>query len=151
MVKNKEQLTRVICMIVLVMVGAIIGGCAVRKLSPPPLVRTREMPPAAASLLAEAETALEKGDAARAETYLERAIRIDPEGPVLWSALAQVKYKREQYPQAIQMALKSNANAAGDSGLRRKNWFLMEEAYLQMGDGRKAREARDNAMKEDGG
>jgi len=111
---------------------------------PTPVYPERVPQPAAARLLHDAEQALHAGNARKADEYLERAIRIDPQNPQVWHVLARSKFQQLQYPQTIQMALKSNSFRP-DRAIERNNWLLMEQAYLAMGDTQKAEKARARA------
>lgn len=141
----------------LALTGFILSGCGVQPISlpsplpsplplpspsPPP---ARDTQPAAGSLLNNAEQALSSGDALKAEGYLERAIRIEPQNPLLWHALARSKFQQDQYPQTIQMSLKSNSFRP-DRATEQSNWLLMEKAYRAMGDAQKAENAHAKAL-----
>jgi tetratricopeptide (TPR) repeat protein len=123
--------------------GLLVSGCAVQPVSLPP--RESGVQRATLSLLDEAEQALHAGNALRAEEYLERAIRIEPRNPRVWHALARSKFQQGQYPQAIQMARKSNS-CLPDRATERSNWLLMEQAHQAMGDYQKAKNAHDRAF-----
>ncbi|MHB8788387.1 MAG: tetratricopeptide repeat protein [Desulfobulbaceae bacterium] len=145
--------------LVLVAAGLLLYGCGVRQVSlpppspasmptpaqpPAPTPRERVTPPAALALLHDAEQALHAGNTRKADEYLERAIRIDPQNPQVWHALARSKFQQKQYPQTIQMSLKSNSFRP-DRATERSNWLLMEQAYLAMGDSPKAKRAGEKA------
>lgn len=121
----------------------MVSGCAVQPVSLPP--RESGVQRATLSLLDEAEQALHAGNALKAEGYLERAVRIEPRNPRVWHALARSKFQQGQYPQAIQMARKSNS-CLPDRATERSNWLLMEQAYQAMGDTDKATNAHDRAF-----
>ena len=137
----------VLVWLALALTGSLLSGCAVQPVSlpSPPPARARETQPAAASLLHDAEQALSSGDALKAEGYLERAIRIEPQNPLLWHVLAQSKFQQDQYPQTIQMSLKSNSFRP-DRATEQSNWLLMEKAYRAMGDAQKAENAHKKAL-----
>lgn len=111
-----------------------------RREAPPP----RESP-AVAGLLASARQAAGAGQFGRAEMSLERALRLEPRNGRLWHEMAQVKYGGKNYGQAVQFALKANSLAGRDTSLLRRNWLLLEKAYLQQGRPDKAREAGEKA------
>ena len=133
----------------LALTGSLLSGCGVQPISLPSPApappRARETQPAAASLLHDAEQALRSGDARKAEGYLERAIRIEPQNPLLWHVLAQSKFEQDQYPQTIQMSLKSNS-CLPDRATEQSNWRLMEKAYRALGDAQKAENAHKKAL-----
>lgn len=127
--------------------GSMLSGCGVQRISlpSPPPPREQSARPATASLLNDAEQALNSGDARRAEGYLERAVRIEPQNPRLWHGLAQSKFQQGQYPQAIQMSLKSNS-CLPDHATEQNNWLLMEKAYRAMGEVQKAENAHAKTL-----
>lgn len=127
--------------------GAMLNGCAVQRssLPSPPPPGEQSARPATASLLDDADRALNSGDALKAEGYLERALRIEPQNPLLWHGLAQSKFQQGQYPQAIQMSLKSNS-CLPDRATEQSNWLLMEKSYRAMGEVQKAENAHAKAL-----
>lgn len=92
------------------------------------------MPAAARSLSAQAQRASEAGDHEAAAGYLERALRIAPNHPVLWQHLAVVRYRQHDYDKVEGLALKSNALAVGNPALRASNWRLIAEVRRLQGD-----------------
>lgn len=120
--------------------------------TPPPVVaqssgprqaapaRPAPFPAAARSLAAQADKASQQGDHEGAAAYLERALRVAPNHPVLWQNLAVVRYRQQDYGKVEGLALKSNSLAASDPALRAENWRLIAEVRRQRGD-RKGAEA----------
>ncbi len=82
------------------------------------------------------------GDAIEA---LERALRVAPEDPVLWSRLAEMRLRQEDFAVAENLAAKSNALAGDQRLLRYRNWLLIAEARKRRGDEEGAREASEKA------
>lgn len=76
---------------------------------------------------------------------LERALRIAPEDPVLWSRLAEMRFRQQDFAVAENLAAKSNALAGERRLLRYRNWLLIAEARKRRGDEKGAREAREKA------
>ena len=137
--------------VVLVMLSAnlFLHGCAVRKESIPlcPIEeRIKKSPAASASLLESAKQALRVDEFNQAEIFLERALRLEPRNGELWHAMGQVKFEQNHHAQAVQFCLKSNSLAKKNPLLIRKNWSLMEKAYLQMGETEKAARVRMQYM-----
>lgn len=152
MMRSRKCLWRstvVLSCLALALTGSLLGGCGVQTISSPSPSpsppRARDTQPAAASLLKDAEQALGSGDALKAEKYLERAIRIEPQNPLLWHGLAQSKFQQDQYSQTIQMSLKSNS-CLPDRATEQSNWLLMEKAYRALGDAQKAESAHKKAL-----
>ena len=65
---------------------------------------------------------------------LERALRLEPRNPYLWSALAEVKFEQGAWKKSIQLAAKSNTLSGNDVQLRRSNWNLMANAHKSLGN-----------------
>lgn len=123
---------------------------AAEKESRPAAEEKKEGPPAqespaVAGLLVTARQAATAGQFSRAEMALERAIRLEPRNARLWHEMALVKYSGKNYDQTVQFALKSNSLAGGDASLLRRNWLLLEKAYLKQGRPDKAREAGERS------
>lgn len=101
---------------------------------PAAAVQPAPLPAAARSLAAQAEQASQRGDHEGAAAYLERALRIAPNHPVLWQNLAVVRYRQHDYDKVEGLALKSNSLAAAAPALRAENWRLIAEVRRQRGD-----------------
>lgn len=112
-----------------------------------PAMEARIPPPPgqAGVLLASANKAMQAGQPDKAEMHLERALRLSPREAQLWHAMANVRYAQGNYAQAVQLCLKSNSLAGRNSAIVRRNWLLMEKAYLKTGDKVKAAQARQKA------
>lgn len=111
---------------------------------PPPA----EIPPPpgqAGTLLASANKAMQAGELDKAEMHLERALRLSPREAQLWYTMAKVRFEQGNYAQAVQFCLKSNSLAGRNSAVIRRNWLLMEKAYLKTGEKEKAAQARQKA------
>ena len=103
---------------------------------------------AVAVLMRRAEDQRRAGDLAAAAASLERALRIAPRDPVLWSRLARVREQQRRYGMAVELAEKSNALAApGDRALLRANWRLIARVRRAVGDTAGARAAARQASR----
>jgi predicted Zn-dependent protease len=100
---------------------------------------------AVVALLDRADRYRSAGDTAGEAATIERALRIDPRNARLWNRLAATRLEQGQPQQAEQLALKSNALAAGDSALQARNWRLVAKARWTMNDGAGARSAEQKA------
>lgn len=85
------------------------------------------------------------GNYARSAATLERALRISPRDAPLWHQLADVRLQQKKWRLAVNMAAKSNALAAQQPSLQRKNWLIMAKAYRGLGQIRKANDAMHRA------
>lgn len=88
----------------------------------------------AGALYAEAQKALGRGNYQQAEMTLERALRIEPRNGHYWYSMAQVKYKQQQFAQAIQLCSKSKSLAGRNTNLLRLNEKLIYQAQQHLSD-----------------
>jgi Tfp pilus assembly protein PilF len=119
----------------------LLSGCQLADVRtiPPPEPQPATVAPPTAPLLANAQQALARNDLAGAESYLERAIRLDSRNPLLWHTLAQTKYRQGDYSQAIQLGRRSNTLLPPNAPLLRDNLRLMAAAHRQLGQEEAAR------------
>lgn len=89
---------------------------------------------AIARLWAQAEQARAGGETDRAIQAIERAVDVDPEDPVLWSRLAELRLHAGAAAAAEDLAARSNALAPGHRLLRYRNWLIIEAARRAQGD-----------------
>ena len=83
-------------------------------------------------LLTEAEEAQARHELTLAVAIMERAIRIQPENPLLWNRLAEYKLQQKDFGRAIQFARRSNSFSGSDMQMRESNQRIIELA--SMGD-----------------
>ena len=114
---------------------------------PPPTAPPKPVTvsPAAAPLLALARQALARKDLAGAESYLERAIRLDGRNGLLWHTMAITKERQGDYRQAVQLALRASILLPAGNPLVRDNYLLMERAYRKLGQNNEAMQAAAKA------
>lgn len=130
---------------------SITASCAPQKRANVPVYRVEPQEQAplpagqTATLLANANKAMQAGKPDRAEMHLERALRLSPRDAQLWQAMARVRFEQGNYGQAVQFCLKSNSLAGTNATIVRQNWLLMEKAYLKTGEKEKAAQARQKA------
>ena len=95
---------------------------------PPPVRPATRETTAVASLMDSARQDAAAGRLANAAATLERALRIEPRNPRLWSELARVRLQQGEWVQAEQTALRSNSFAGNDSELRSDNARIIAAA-----------------------
>lgn len=118
---------------------AIINGEALPlpeepSLSVEPAGGPSEVSPVVSKLMASAQQQRRAGQWDSASSSLERALRIEPRNASLWSSLAEVKYDQRDWQGAIQLAARSNTLSGNQEQLRRRNWYLMANAYEALGN-----------------
>ena len=97
------------------------------------------------SLLVDARGAANSGNISRAESLLERALRIEPRNAVLWHYMAKMKLHQGRYNKAIGMAAKSNSMVKNDKKLLADNWRIIAHAENWLGHMDKSQRAQDRA------
>ena len=100
---------------------------------------------AVAMLWDKAESARRAQRTEDAVAALEEAVKLAPEDPVLWSRLAEMRLRQQDFAVAENLAAKSNALAGERRLLRYRNWVLIAEARSRRGDKAGAEKARGRA------
>jgi len=108
-----------------------------------PMESEQPMSPVVRKLMETAQRQRQLANYDGAANSLERALRIEPRSALLWSQLADVRYAQESWQKAIQLAAKSNTLARNNGNLRRRNWYLMVNAYEATGNLESAQKYRD--------
>jgi len=96
---------------------------------------------AVTALMRQARTALDAGQPDQAAAALERAIRIEPRNPFVWSMLGKTYLAQNNYVQAENVCSKSNALARGNAYVQLDNWNTIRSARAAQGDTAGAAEA----------
>ena len=90
--------------------------------------------PAIAELIAKADRSSAQGQVEAARANLERAVKIAPRDAELWQRLAMLSYAQGDWAQARSLAERSNSFAAQGSPLAARNWTLIGNAELKLGN-----------------
>jgi len=85
------------------------------------------------ALLSQAKRQEQAGQPERAAAVIERALRIDPKNAELWHRLALLRLQQGQYSLAASLAAKSNALAANNPSLQRRNETLIRQTKILRG------------------
>jgi Tetratricopeptide repeat len=93
---------------------------------PPP--KQFKLSPATAALVAQAHKQETGGNYAPAAATLERALRIEPENPLLWTELGQIRLGEGNAAQADSMGHKALALATGDTQAQASAWRLIADS-----------------------
>lgn len=103
--------------------------------APPPSQPARQfrLGAAASALVAQAHTQAGAGEYAAAGATLERALRIEPDNPLLWVELGRVQLGEGNAAQADSMGRKALALAAGDSSAQASAWRLIADSLHARG------------------
>lgn len=98
-------------------------------------------------LIENARLASKQGQMSRAESFLERAIRIEPKNALIWHYLAKLHLFQGHYKRAEGLASKSTSLARPADGdrLLADNWRIVAHARQFQGDTTGAQQAQDKA------
>jgi tetratricopeptide (TPR) repeat protein len=124
----------------------LLLACSTPGPDPRPVTGAKDpAKPVVVSLANSARRAQQSGQHEQAASYLERALRIEPNDPRLWHRLAKVRYDQGRYQQAVNLAKRSIALAGADTVLRRQNWSMIADALAALGEHDQAAAARRQA------
>jgi tetratricopeptide (TPR) repeat protein len=93
---------------------------------PPP--KQFKLGPATAALVAQAHKQATGGNYEPAAATIERALRIEPENPLLWVELGQIRLSEGNAAQADGMGHKALALATGDAQAQSSAWRLIADS-----------------------
>jgi predicted Zn-dependent protease len=111
--------------------------------APPP--RQFHLGAAANALVARAQNEARAGDYAGAGVTLERALRIEPDNPLVWIEYGRVELGAGDAAQADGMGRKALQLATGDPAAQSAAWRLIADALRARGDNQGALEAEQHA------
>jgi len=121
--------------------------------APAPVQVPRERPrtppaslsPASRALVSQAQAQRRKGDLPGATVSLERALRIEPNNPLLWIEMGRLRMDQRNYPQAESMGRKALSMAVGDDRTQSSAWQLIGDSYKARGKNPQAQAAYEKA------
>ena len=90
--------------------------------------------PAASALVAQAHRQVASGDSVQAAATLERALRIEPDNPLVWIELGRVRLAENNPAQADAMGRKALALASGDTAAQSSAWRLVGDSLRARGN-----------------
>lgn len=101
--------------------------------------------PAQAAVVALLDLSVQEQQSGRtglAIAAVERALRMDPKNPMLWTQLANLRLAQGNWQQAGVLANKSISLSRDNVALRLENWRIIELAKTRQGDAAAAEQAR---------
>jgi Tfp pilus assembly protein PilF len=110
---------------------------------PPP--KQFKLGPATAALVAQAHRQATTGNYAPAAATIERALRIEPENPLLWIELGQIRLSEGNAAQADGMGHKALALATGDTQAQASAWRLIADSLRERQRNQEAADADKKA------
>lgn len=111
----------------------------------PPVVREPVLGPASRALVGQAQTQLASSNFALAASSIERALRIEPDNPLLWIELGKIRQAEGNYGQAENMGRKAVAMSVHAPRAQAAAWRLIAESLRARGRNTEAREAQARA------
>jgi Tfp pilus assembly protein PilF len=130
-----------------------LGACSLLAPHPPPgqpsqtqapsqpqPARENHLSPATRSLVTQARAQLTNGDLPAASSTLDRALRIEPNSPLLWIELARLRLAESDAHQAEGCARKALALASGDRDAQAQSGRLLADALRAQRRNQEARE-----------
>lgn len=94
--------------------------------SPPP--RENHLSPATSSLVTQAHSLMTKGDLDGASSTLDRALRIEPNNPLLWIERGRLRLAENDPKQAEGCARKALALSSGDRAAQAQSGHLLADS-----------------------
>jgi tetratricopeptide (TPR) repeat protein len=115
--------------------------------TPVPPVATRQfhLGTAASALVAQAHRQATGGDPQLAIGSIERALRIEPDNPLLWIELGEIHENAGHFDQAAGMGHKALQLATGDPHAQSASWHLIADSLKARGRNGEAAEAQRRA------
>jgi hypothetical protein len=101
--------------------------------------------PASRALVSQAQAQRKKGDLPGASVSLERALRIEPNNPLLWIEMGRLRMDQRNYPQAESMGRKALSMAVGDDRTQAAAWQLIGDSYKARGKNPQAQAAYEKS------
>jgi len=120
---------------------------------PPPAPLPRERPKVAPATLGAASTALvsqaqsqrKRGDFPGATISIERAMRIEPNNPLLWIEMGRLRMDQANFPQAESMGRKALSMSVGDDRTQSLAWQLIADSFKARGKNPQAQDALERS------
>src|SRR6202035_1067691 len=106
-----------------------------------PVPRQFHLGSAASALVTQAHHQAAGGDYGQAAATLERALRIEPDNPLVWIELGRVRLAENNGLQADAMGHKALALATGDPAAQSAAWRLIADSLRMQGRNAEAAEA----------
>jgi Tfp pilus assembly protein PilF len=111
--------------------------------APPP--RQFHLGAASNALVTQARAQAKGGDFGQASATVERALRIEPENPLLWIELGRMRLGGGDAQQADAMGHKALSLATGDPSAQSNAWRLIADSLQALGRNSQAAEAAQHA------
>jgi hypothetical protein len=111
-----------------------------------PKVAPATLSPASKALVSQAQAQRKKGDLPGAAGSLDRALRIEPNNPLLWVEMGRLRMDQRNYAQAESMGRKALSMAVGDSHTQSAAWQLIADSLRARNKNPQAQEALEKSQ-----
>jgi tetratricopeptide (TPR) repeat protein len=108
---------------------------------PPPNTRTYTLSAASKALVTQAEAQRKSKNFVQAAATLERALRIEPNNPLLWLEYAELRQDESNFAQAENLARKAVALASGDPRTQSNAWMVVADSLKARNQNAEAQQA----------
>src|SRR5262245_45398294 len=108
----------------------------------PPVVREPTLGAASRALVSQAQTQVATKNYVVAASSIERALRIEPDNPLLWIELGKVRFAEGNYSQAENMARKAVSMSVNAPRAQSNAWKLIADSFRARGKNIEAQEAQ---------
>jgi predicted Zn-dependent protease len=112
---------------------------------PAPVVREPTLGAASRALVSQAQTQMATKNYVVAASSIERALRIEPDNPLLWIELGKVRLAEGNYVQAENMARKAVSMSVNAPRAQSSAWRLIADSYRARGKNIEAQDAQARA------
>lgn len=109
---------------------------------PAPVVREPTLGAASRALVSQAQTQMATKNYPIAASSIERALRIEPDNPLLWIELGKIRLAEANYVQAENMGRKAVSMAVNAPRAQSAAWRLIADSYRARGKNIEAQEAQ---------
>jgi hypothetical protein len=113
---------------------------------PAPVVREPTLSAASRALVGQAQTQLASKNYPVAASSIERALRIEPDNPLLWIELGKVRQAEGNYVQAENMGRKAASMSVNAPRANSAAWTLIAESLRARGKNTEAQQAQMRAQ-----
>jgi tetratricopeptide (TPR) repeat protein len=117
---------------------------------PPPKERPKtpaaRLSPASQALVSQAQAQRKRGDLPGATVTLDRALRIEPNNPLLWIEMGRLRMDQRNYAQAENMGRKALSMSVGDDRTQSAAWQLIADSLRARGKNAQAQQALDKSQ-----
>ena len=109
---------------------------------PQPVVKEPTLSSASRALVSQAQTQVAAKNFPVAAASIERALRIEPDNPLLWLELGKVRQEEGNYVQAENMARKALSMSINAPRAQSAAWKLISDSYRARGKNVEAQDAQ---------